>query len=55
MLGTALVPYFERLSDELSVEFMAVYRERLRRLWPSTPAFYPFRRTLFAATRSAAD
>ena len=48
--GTALVPYFERLSPELRELFMARYRARLRDLWPGSPVFYPFRRTLFAAT-----
>jgi trans-aconitate 2-methyltransferase len=48
--GTALVPYFERLSPDLRDLFMARYRARLRELWPGRPVFYPFRRTLFAAT-----
>lgn len=30
---------------------MAEYRKRLRQLWPGSPVFYGFRRTLFAATR----
>jgi trans-aconitate 2-methyltransferase len=49
--GTALVPYFERLSDDMQQAFMAEYRKRLRELWPGSPVFYGFRRTLFAATR----
>jgi trans-aconitate 2-methyltransferase len=49
--GTALVPYFERLSDDMQQAFMAEYRKRLRQLWPGSPVFYGFRRTLFAATR----
>ena len=48
--GTALVPYFERLPDGLSDAFMTRYRARLRERWPAGPVFYPFRRTLFAAT-----
>ena len=48
--GTALVPYFERLPHELHEPFMREYRARLAALWPSGPVFYPFRRTLFAAT-----
>ena len=48
--GTALVPYFERLSPALRDLFMARYRARLHELWPRSPVFYPFRRTLFAAT-----
>jgi trans-aconitate 2-methyltransferase len=49
--GTALVPYFERLPTALHAPFLDAYRARLRALYPSSPVFYPFRRTLFAATR----
>ena len=49
--GTALVPYFDRLPQELHEPFMQRYRERLRALWPKSPVFYGFKRTLFAATR----
>ena len=51
--GTALVPYFERMSEEMRQAFMAEYRKRLRELWPGSPVFYGFRRTLFAASRPA--
>jgi trans-aconitate 2-methyltransferase len=50
--GSTLVPYFERLPDNLHEPFMERYRESLAALYPSSPVFYPFRRTLFAATRS---
>jgi trans-aconitate 2-methyltransferase len=53
--GTALVPYFERLSPELRDQFMARYRARLHELWPGSPVFYPFRRTLFAATMAGGE
>ncbi|HEX8847892.1 MAG TPA: methyltransferase domain-containing protein [Pyrinomonadaceae bacterium] len=49
--GTTLVPYFERLPESLREPFMVRYRERLRALFPSSPVFYTFRRTIFAATR----
>ncbi len=49
--GTALVPYLERLPDDLREPFMTRYREKLRARWPETPVFYPFRRTLFVAKR----
>ncbi|HWT01793.1 MAG TPA: methyltransferase domain-containing protein [Pyrinomonadaceae bacterium] len=49
--GTTLVPYFERLPKDLHGPFMERYRERLRALYPPGPVFFPFRRTLFAATR----
>jgi trans-aconitate 2-methyltransferase len=49
--GTTLVPYFERLPEDLQESFMERYRARLRLLYPSAPIFYTFRRTLFAASR----
>lgn len=51
--GTALVPYLERLGETLRDQFMEAYRARLRTDFPQAPVFYPFRRILFAATRSA--
>jgi trans-aconitate 2-methyltransferase len=51
--GTALVPYMERLPDDLHEPFMARYRDRLREVWPVGPVFYGFRRTLFAARKEA--
>ena len=49
--GTALVPYFERLPDESRAEFVKAIRQRMRQELPSSPLFYPFKRTLFTATR----
>src|SRR5205823_6483673 len=49
--GTALVPYFERLPQDLHEPFMQTYREKLRALYLPGPVFYGFRRTLFAASR----
>lgn len=51
MSGTALVPYLERLPQDLHEPFMSRYRERLRARFPRRPFFYGFRRTLFSATR----
>lgn len=51
--GTALVPYLERLPADLHDPFMTRYREKLLARWPERPVFYPFRRTLFSATRPA--
>ena len=50
--GTALVPYFERLPEDLHDPFMQEYRARLRSAYPGSPVFYGFRRTLFSATPS---
>lgn len=49
--GTALVPYFERLTPDLREQFLEAYRKRLWDLWPKGPVFYGFRRILFAATQ----
>jgi trans-aconitate 2-methyltransferase len=49
-LGTALVPYLERLPSELHEPFLNRYRAKLRARWPGSPVFYGFRRILFAAT-----
>ncbi|MGB2695168.1 MAG: methyltransferase domain-containing protein [Dehalococcoidia bacterium] len=53
MSGTALVPYFERMPEELHEPFMTQLRERYRARWPERPVFFGFRRTLFAATKPA--
>lgn len=49
--GTVLVPYFERLPEELHEPFMERYRQRLRERWPGSPVFYGFKRTFLAALR----
>jgi trans-aconitate 2-methyltransferase len=49
-MGTALVPYLDRLPEDLHASFLDRYRTILRALWPNSPVFYGFRRILFAAT-----
>jgi trans-aconitate 2-methyltransferase len=51
--GTVMVPYMERLPHTLKEPFMDEFRRRVRDYFPDSPAFYAFRRTLFAATRPA--
>jgi trans-aconitate 2-methyltransferase len=51
--GTTLVPYLERLPQELHAGFLDRYRKKLHNLWPRGPVFYTFRRILMAATRGA--
>jgi trans-aconitate 2-methyltransferase len=48
--GTALLPYRERLSAEAYAAFEAEVRRVLRERYPQAPVFFPFRRTLLAAT-----
>ncbi|HNQ93353.1 MAG TPA: methyltransferase domain-containing protein [Anaerolineales bacterium] len=50
--GTALVPYFERLSEHKD-EFVKAIREKMREALPGRPVFYPFRRILFSARKPA--
>ncbi len=47
--GTAILPYFERLPEELHSDFIAEYRERLSNLYSSTPVFFPYQRIFFSA------
>ena len=47
--GTTLVPYWERLPQELHEPFMERYREKLRIVWPTGPVFFTFRRIILAA------
>ena len=49
--GTALVPYMERLPEELRAPFMERYRAQLRTAMPESPVFYGFRRTIFSARK----
>lgn len=43
--GTALVPYFDRLSESMRDQFTQSIREELRSALPGSPVFYPFKRT----------
>jgi trans-aconitate 2-methyltransferase len=51
--GTALIPYLERLPEDLRPAFIESYRQRLWEHWPLGPIFYGFRRILFSAQRPA--
>jgi len=50
MRGTALVPYLERLPDELHDRFLEEYGKRLAERFPGRPVFFGFKRILFAAS-----
>jgi trans-aconitate 2-methyltransferase len=50
--GTMLRPYFERLPAELREPFIALYRERLRGIYPTDPVFYPFKRIFFSSVKA---
>lgn len=49
--GTALLPYLDRLPEDLGKQFQERYREHVRARWPKGPIYYPFRRILFSASR----
>ncbi len=50
--GTTLVPYFERLPQELHEPFLARYRELLQQQLPAGPILFTFRRILFTAVKA---
>jgi trans-aconitate 2-methyltransferase len=49
--GTTLVPYLERLPQELHAGFLDSYRKKLLNIWPRGPVYYTFRRIFMTATR----
>ncbi len=49
--GTLLIPYMERLPQDLQAQFMQHFSQRVRGYFPGSPAFYTFKRTLFAARK----
>ncbi len=49
--GTALVPYFERIGN-LREEFAQTIRAEMKKAFPETPVFYPFKRTFFSAFKT---
>ena len=47
--GTTLVPYWERLPEELHEPFMERYRQKLRDIRPDSPVLFTFRRLILSA------
>lgn len=47
--GTALVPYLDRLPDDLHAAFLDRYRAKLRARWPDGPVLYPGARIVLSA------
>jgi len=48
--GTAMIPYIEKLPEYLRPSFINEYQKLLNKEFPESPLFYPFKRTLMAAT-----
>ncbi|MBB2148896.1 methyltransferase domain-containing protein [Pedobacter gandavensis] len=46
--GTAMLPYLERLPENLKSIFTNEYKSRLQERYPEKPVFYPFKRTLMS-------
>lgn len=46
--GTAMIPYLERLPEELKDLFSNEYKNRIQLRYPEKPVFYPFKRTLMS-------
>lgn len=47
--GSALIPYFERMSPELQNSFALEFKKRIRYRFPKSPAFYAFKRIILGA------
>jgi trans-aconitate 2-methyltransferase len=47
--GTSLIPYLEKLDDEHKSHFVLQLKNRLRKAFPGTPVFYPFKRIIMEA------
>lgn len=47
-LGTAMLPYLERLPENLKTSFTNEYKNRLQERYPEKPVFYPFKRILMS-------
>lgn len=47
--GTAMLPYIERLPNDLKEQFKNDYKKELQNIFPESPVFYPFKRTFISA------
>ncbi|WP_027378471.1 methyltransferase domain-containing protein [Chryseobacterium daeguense] len=47
--GTAMIPYIERLPEDLQEQFKEDYKKELKLTFPESPVFYPFKRTFISA------
>ncbi|MCV9926120.1 methyltransferase domain-containing protein [Flavobacterium sp. LS1R49] len=49
ILGSTLVPYFERLKGEIKEQFIQEFKNRIAKKFPKTPSLYAFKRILLYA------
>lgn len=47
--GTAMIPYIENLPENMRESFKAKYLEELKKAFPESPVFYPFKRIFMYA------
>lgn len=47
--GTAMIPYVEKLPEDLKEQFKNDYKKELQGIFPVSPVFYPFKRTFISA------
>ncbi|PKF73472.1 methyltransferase domain-containing protein [Chryseobacterium sp. PMSZPI] len=47
--GTAMLPYVEKLPDDMKEQFKNDYKQELQNTFPESPVFYPFKRTFISA------
>ena len=47
--GTAMIPYVEKLPDDMKEQFKSDYKKELQEVFPVSPVFYPFKRTFISA------
>lgn len=47
--GTAMLPYVDRLPEDLKEQFKKDYKNKLQNIFPESPVFYPFKRTFISA------
>lgn len=47
--GTAMLPYIEKLPEDLKEQFKKDYKHALQNIFPESPVFYPFKRTFISA------
>lgn len=47
--GTAMLPYIERLPEDMKEQFKNDYKQQLQNIFPESPVFYPFKRTFISA------
>ncbi|WP_379969569.1 methyltransferase domain-containing protein [Epilithonimonas sp. UC225_85] len=47
--GTAIIPFLEKLPEELKENYKADYKAELKKAFPGSPVFYPFKRTFIYA------